>query len=168
MSETDSFWGSFPIPLNEEASEDGFELVNIVDVQDDFLRMISQTAQLAQQLEELTDARANQEVIKARAERDLDFLRRKILASHISKLAKTASPEVRDAFIYARAIEESLTESYDALEKEIEKAVRQIEKLTPRINKLRNRLQLLNTKADWMKQYLDYHKLQLRIEGKQI
>lgn len=163
MSE-DTFWEEYPLKYNDE--DDGFEFVNLVDVAEEFVKMVSVTSRLGYDLERLTEAKANVEVEKQRAERALNTLRRTILSDGLQDVAKTSKPQILEAFILERAKQNNTEGSLLQWENKIEECEKKLEIIQPRINKVQSRLTYMKIKAENLRQYLDYQKLQLRIEEK--
>lgn len=163
----DNFWNEFPIPFNEdeEAREEGFDFVNPIDVQDEFIRIIDDIARLGYRIEQLEGVVGSQQAQLADLENQANVLRRKILTRHYhdKSFARSADKEVREAFIFARATDEEL-ERLEELEDSIMATKKLIgERMVP-LNQLRHRMKCLQLKADWAKQHLDYQKLQIRVE----
>jgi hypothetical protein len=161
----DGFWDVAQIPFNEEADENGFEFINAIDIAERFLEAASWASFLAQKSERLASTLAALETEKIQTERQLARLRREIFSKHYDKITKSASSEVQDAFLLAKAREEEREDDLLELEERIEELLCEIEAVTPTMNKIRGRMKVLERNMEYAKQYLDYEKLEKRISA---
>jgi chromosome segregation ATPase len=162
--ETDSFWGDISVPLNEDWQTNGFDLINSVQVAELFAKCTSIAARLAHKAEKLTDQIQSLDFQRSQAQRDLKKLKRGILAQHFKGLPKSANAEIQEAYLLSVMSEEQRQE-FDALEVEVDTLNLEIGARTPKLDRYRARLKQLERNLDWMKQYLDFDKLQTRIHS---
>jgi uncharacterized coiled-coil DUF342 family protein len=163
MADTkDTFWKDIELPINEDYQENGYQIVNPVDVSEKFVLAISYSTALGEKAENLTEQLAGLEEELADVTTKLNRLRRQILADNINKLKSSWSAEIVDAFILASAGDQ--TERLTKLEKEHDELTGDIRALKPKLLKVEKRLKLLEKNMEWAKQFLDYEKLMHRIK----
>lgn len=159
---SDSFWDDLEIPFQED--EEGYQFANAVIVAQEFLKAIGKLSYEGQQAEDLTQEIAGLTLMLESAETSLTKLRRKIFAKHYKGIAKSASTEVRDAYIYNKAEEDGHLQTLTDLEDNITKLKANIRIKEASLEKHRSRIKILQTVRDWSKQYLDFDKLLIRSE----
>ena len=157
----DGFWQGMIPPFQEEDIR--FQFANPVVLAQTFLKAARAFALHHEQAEVLLKQVGELNVKKARAERRLKAMRREILASNFKGLAKSASEEVRDAYInQAAAQDRDLKKELDLLNLEIEEYTREIEARTPAIDILKNRIRAAVEMREFVEQYVNADKAYLR------
>jgi DNA repair exonuclease SbcCD ATPase subunit len=157
------FYDRLAVEINDE--NDDFEFANRVVVAEHFLRLQGMAAQLTAKSTALTSEVANFDVHLNRKQRELKRLRRSLLARNYSRITKTAKDEVQDAFIIMLAEESNQLEEIHSLEQDIEELTQKIEARTPRLNEFKSDLKAVERTAEYCKQYLDYEKLEMRVNN---
>jgi hypothetical protein len=161
---TDTFWTDITVPLNEDWAENGVEFINPVQVAEMFARATTIAAKLAQEAETLMHESADFEFRRTQCQRQLKRLRREVLAKNYKGITKSANAELMDAYFYSVLTEEE-RELLVSLEDESDEYTDEIGARQPRLELLRTRLKNIERNMDYMKQYLDYEKLQTRISS---
>lgn len=163
------FYQQVVVPFNEEVGQDSqgreVQFVNPVQAAEHFVRLSSMLARLTEKSALLTEQVKTLEVKRSRAQRELNKIRRKLLAGNYSRVTKTASVEVMDAFIWmvAQEVGGEIPDEIERLEEEIEEFTREIERRTPRLEEYKNDQKLIERTGDYLKQFLDFSKLEMRL-----
>lgn len=163
MAETnDTFWQDVALPINEEHRENGYQIVNPVDVQEKFIVAIDYSNKIGELAEALAEALADLERERDEIQTKLNRLRRQILADNFPKIKSSWSSEIVDAFIFGVAGDQQ--RQLLAYEQEIDQKQRGIAARKPKLAKAEKRLKLVEKNMEWAKQFLDYDKLLHRIK----
>lgn len=158
----DTFWQDIQLPINEEYEENGYDIVNPVDVAEKFILAISYSTALGERAESLTQQLADLEIERDKKQRELNKLRRLILSENLPKLKSSWGSEIVEGFILASAGDK--TASMKDLEVQVEQFDDKIAALKPKVLKAEKRLKLLEKNMEWARQFLDYDKLLHRIK----
>lgn len=156
------FWDEVTIEFQEE--DDGFHFVNPVVMAQYFVKAVGHATQLHRDMEVLKEEVANLTIRKERKQRELAKLRKAIIAANYSESTKSASSEIQDAFVLAKAPSLGKLDELKEIEADIEELIRLIEVREPKIEEIKVRLRALENFTNWGKQYLDFDKLLRRLE----
>lgn len=159
----DNFFERITVPVNYEASTNGFDFVNPVEVAEMFAAATGIAAELGGQAERITSQIANVEYQLAQKEREMAKLRRLLIADNFGAVKSGWSNTVLEAFILDAAMRGGKYEHYIALENEIDAHQDNLGLLKPRHEKLKHRSRVLERNMDMAKQYLDFDKLMQRV-----
>lgn len=163
MTET-NFYRAVRVPFNGEDQE--FEFVNQVVVAEHFIRLQDLVAEINERSLDLTNELRNLEVHLKRRTRDLAKVRRTLMARNYSRLTKTADKDVQEAFILMVAEENpTFLAQMNEIESDIEDLTQKIESRKPLIEEFKDKQKLVEKIAEYAKQYLDFRKLEIRIEN---
>ncbi len=161
------FYDLLSVAINEE--DDDFEFANRQVVAEHFLRLQQMAAQVVARATALTAEIATLEVHKKRFARELKQIRRQVLAANYAKITKTATPEIQDAFVFLCLQDDpDLLTKFGGLEAELEEVTREIESREPRLTEFKDDLKAIERTAEYCKQYLDYEKLDMRINANRV
>jgi HAMP domain-containing protein len=158
----DTFWQDITVPVNDEWESNGLDFVNAVQVAEMFAKHTSTAAFLAHKAERLTGEVNELEFKRVQAQRELKRLRREVVARNFKGIPKSANADMQEAFILSVMTDEERAH-HDALETEIDEFTDDIGQRMPALEKYRARLKVLEKTMEWMKQYLDFDKLQTRV-----
>lgn len=158
----DLFWDSVELPQQDEDKD--FPLVNSVVAAEWFAKKTSDIAYLNGLAEILTEEIENLKVHKRRKETSFARFRRRLLANNYDKITKSADKEIQSAFLLKIAQEDKNEETrLLRFEDELEEVTKQIEVREPRRDQLHARLKALKDSQDAARQYLDFNKLEMRL-----
>jgi len=161
--ERDNFWEWVAIPFNDEDRE--FEFVNPVELSERFIEATGIAANYGQITEQWTNELNRLDRERSDIARQIAALRRKILAENYAGITKSAGAEIQDAFVLKCAREMGLEDQLLALEKKHEEVQVKIDTLSARLELLRHRLKVLEKSMDWAREYLNFQKLDMRLEA---
>ena len=161
-NDIDRFWDTVELPHQEEDAN--YPLVNPVVASEWFAKKTTDIAYYGGLAEILTEQIENLKVHRRRKEVEFAKFRRRILANVYDKITKSADKEIQAAFLLKAAREAGKEAELDQLEEELEQIVRQIEVREPRRDQLYARLKSMKESQDAARQYLDYNKLEMRIQ----
>lgn len=170
--ESKEFWVQVPLPYNDEddLDEEGqrrFELVNRVVAAESFVKRQSMISRLCYQREVLEKKLANMEVQLTWKERELSKIHHRIISSMLQDgtISRSTSSKIVDAMIPAVAVKMGLDDELGALEREVEELRRDVERRRPMRDILTNRIQTVFKLADHTREYLQFEKLELRMNS---
>lgn len=158
----DTFWDDLIIPV--QTDDIGIEFVNPVLVAQTFIKAIGMMSYEGQLGETLTGEITGLTLMLDAKERELGRLKRKIMAKHFKGLAKSASTEVREAYLIIKAEEDGKLKQLEDAEDEIAQLKAKILAKEHECNKQKTRLKTLQIVRDWSKQYLDFDKIIMRMD----
>lgn len=158
----DPFWNEVIIPFQEEDPE--FQFANPVIVSEQFIKAVAQGARIGERSEVLVRRLKKLNSIKKDITRDLAKLKQEILAKFYSEVTKTASPDIMAAFIRRKAEEVDREDELAGLLKELDTVDAEIDDVQDQLDILKDRMKFLDKAMDWARQFLDYDKLQQRLE----
>lgn len=160
----DLFWDSVELPQQDEDKD--FPLVNSVVAAEWFAKKTSDIAYLNGLAEILTEEIENLKVHKRRKETTFARFRRRLLADHYDKITKSADKEIQAAFLLKISKESKIDhEALFKFEDDLEEITKQIEVREPRRDQLHARLKALRDAQDAARQYLDFNKLEMRLNN---
>lgn len=162
-TQSDQFWKTVELPFQTDDRD--FQFVNPVAAAEWFAKKTSDISYLNGMAELLEEEIANLKVHLRRKDEDLSRLRRKLLAGAYDRVSKSASTEILNAFVLKLAQDEGRGPKMTELEEEKEDIVRSIEVREPRRNQLYARLKAIRDSQDAARQYLDYNKLEQRLQS---
>lgn len=160
---TDAFWKTVELPFQEDDQQ--FQFVNPVAAAEWFAKKTSDISYLNGLAEILEEEIANLKVHLRRKDEKLGRFRRKLLANAYDRVSKSASTEIQNAFVLKLAEDEGKGVEFCSLEEDREELVRSIEVREPRRNQLYARLKAIRDAQDAARQYLDYNKLEQRLNS---
>jgi uncharacterized coiled-coil protein SlyX len=159
----DTFWKDFAIPFQVEDDEVSF--ANPVRVQRSFLEAVSELAYYGEKAERLTEQIAKLEAQRDAIRAGLRRLRREFLASEYSRITKTASSDIQEAFILNVAIQKGRDGELKEIEQTLEQKEEQLRALVPKLRKVEARMKALQRREEWAREYLNFEKLMTRLSG---
>jgi hypothetical protein len=161
--QTDTFWKTVELPF--QTDDQNFQFVNPVAAAEWFAKKTSDISFLNGLAEILEEEIANLKVHLRRKDEEIGRLRRRLLANAYDRIAKSAGTEILNSFVLKLAEDDSKGPQLAKMEEEKEELVRSIEVREPRRNQLYARLKAIRDAQDAARQYLDYNKLEQRLNA---
>lgn len=162
----DTFWADFAIPYNDDYRRDGTSFVNPVTVQEEFIRATGHAAYFGQLAETGTKKLDTLDTDIAELEQQIAAIKERVLAGNLTEAAKIKNLELQAAFVLAN-VEGADKAEYTRLRAELAKKQLAHLETKKRRDRIKSRLDQLNKRMEWLKQFLDYDKLERRIKGGQ-
>lgn len=162
-TQSDEFWKTVELPF--QTDDRNFQFVNPVAAAEWFAKKTSDISFLNGMAELLEEEIANLKVHLRRKDEELNKLRRRLLSGAYDKISKSASTEILNAFVLTLAEAGGKGIKLTELEDQKEEIVKSIEVREPRRNQLYARLKAIRDSQDAARQYLDYNKLEQRLNA---